>query len=197
MTPKANTLFSRKPVRALLTAMTLLTLSTGASWAEEKMPEMPKPTAQHEWLQQFVGEWESETEAHMEPGKPAVRAKGTEIVRPLGEFWTVSEVKSTMMDKPFTGNLTLGYDADKKKYVGTWVDSMTGHLWNYEGAVDDSGKVLTLETEGACPMRPGKLTKFKEVIEMKDKDHKVFSSAMQGDDGQWVTMMTSQATRKK
>jgi hypothetical protein len=190
-------LFSLKPVRgAFLTALTLLVLTAGASRAEE-MPELPKPAAEHQWLQQFVGEWESETEAYMEPGKPPVRSKGTESVRPLGGFWTISEIKGDMMGSPFMGNLTLGYDPEKQKYVGTWVDSMTGRLWNYEGAVDASGKSLTLETEGTCPMRPGKLTKFKEVLEVKDKNHKLFSSSMQDENGQWVTMMTSQAKRKK
>lgn len=74
---------------------------------------------------------------------------------------------------------------------------MTGHLWNYEGSLDASGKALTLESEGACPMRPGKLTRFRDVIEMPDKDSKRFTAYMQDDDGQWVRMMSSQSQRKK
>lgn len=179
-----------------LTALVALVVSAAGSWAEE-MPAFPKPGPEHAWLQQFVGEWESETQAYMEPGKPPVQSTGTESVQPLGGFWTVSEIKSTMMDMPFKGNMTLGYDTTKKKYVGTWVDSMTGILWNYEGAVDQSGKVLTLESEGFCPMNPGKLTKFKEAVELKDKNHKSFTSSMLGDDGKWVTVMTSDAHRIK
>ncbi len=185
-----------KSIRVLLTLLALVGVSASTCWANEDMPAMPKPSAQHAWLQQFVGEWESKTQAYMEPGKPPVEMSGTETVRPLGEFWTISEIKSTMADTPFTGNMTLGYDAEAQKYVGTWVDSMTGHMWKYEGAVDPSGKILTLETEGACPMRPGKLTRFKEVIELKSNDLKTFTSSMMGDDGQWVTMMISEATRK-
>jgi hypothetical protein len=184
---------TQKPARLLMSLLALTVLSTGASWAQD----FPKPTPEHVWLQQFVGEWESETEAMMEPGKPPVKAKGTETIRPLGGFWTISEVKSTMMDMPFSGNLTLGYDTDKKKYVGTWVDSMTGHLWEYEGNLDATGKTLTLESEGVCPMRPGKMSKFKETIQVVNDDHKVFSSAIQGEDGKWVTMMTSHSLRKK
>jgi hypothetical protein len=185
------------PTRILLAASMVLTLSAAIVQAEEMMHQMPQPTAEHQWLQQFVGEWESDTEAFMEPGKPAMHMKGTESVRPLGGFWTITEVKSTMMEMPFTGNMTLGYDADKKKYIGTWVDSMTGMLWNYEGALDASGKALTLEAEGYCPMRPGKLTKFREVLEMQDKNHKTYKSYMMDDDGTWVNMMTSRATRKQ
>ncbi|MBL8031794.1 MAG: DUF1579 domain-containing protein [Candidatus Doudnabacteria bacterium] len=194
----------------LLAASVTVTLTAGALAAEKApaaheapkektaaaaMPEMPKPTAEHQWLQQFVGEWKSDAEAYMEPGKEPVRMTGTESVKPLGEFWTISEVKSTMMDQPFTGNMTLGYDPKKKKYIGTWVDSMTGQLWEYEGTVDSTGKILTLNAEGSCPMNPGKMTKFKDVVELKDKNTKVMTSSMLGEDGKWVTMMTSTAKR--
>lgn len=169
---------------------------TDHKMTDHKMTEMPQPTAEHQWLQQFVGNWQSQTEATYEPGKPAETSTGTETVKALGGFWITNEVKGTMMAKPFTGVMSLGYDNDKKKYVSTWMDSMTGKLWEYEGKVDPTGKVLTLETEGECPMNPGKMMKFKETLEIKDKNHKVFTSYMQGDDGNWMKTMTSTATRK-
>ena len=73
---------------------------------------------------------------------------------------------------------------------------MNNYLWKYEGTVNEEGKTLTLETEGPCPMKPGKLSKFKEVIEFKSKDHKVFTSSMQEDDGKWSTMMTIHYRKK-
>jgi len=188
----------QKPFSLALSLLAATVLCAGISWAADMadMPVMPKPTMEHQWLQQFVGNWESETQATMTPGEAPVVSKGTEEVEPLGAFWTITEVKSTMMDKPFTGTMTLGYDTDKQKFIGTWVDSMTGKLWEYEGNVDAAGKKLTLETEGACPMHPGKVTRFKEEIELKSPDHKVFTSSMLDDNGQWVTMMVSNAYRK-
>ena len=73
---------------------------------------------------------------------------------------------------------------------------MDSHLWQYEGTLDATGKILTLETEGACPTAPRKLTKFKEVIEIKDRNHRVFTSSMEGEDGKWVTAMVCHYTRK-
>jgi hypothetical protein len=163
----------------------------------EEAPEFPKPEQEHEWLQQLVGEWESDVEMFIEPGKPPLKSKGTESVRAIGGFWTLAENKGEAFGQPFTGLLTLGYDATKKRYVGTWVDSMTGYLWTYEGTVDATGKVLTLETQGPCPDAPGKLSQFKEVLALKSKDHKVFSSSIQGEDGKWTTMMTINYHRKK
>jgi hypothetical protein len=91
--------------------------------------------------------------------------------------------------------LTLGYDARKGKYVGTWIDSMGGSLWEYEGALDATGKILTLETEGACPTTPDTLTRFREEIELKGPDRRHFTSFMLGDDGQWITAITIDYTR--
>jgi hypothetical protein len=129
--------------------------------------------------------------------KAAHEARGTATARMLGGFWVVGEGKTEMMGFSFSNILTLGYDPEKKKYVGTWVDSMTSYMWKYEGTLDDTGKVLTLNTEGPCPMAPGKISKFKEVIEFKNKDHYTFASSIQGDDGKWTTFVTIDSKRKK
>lgn len=183
-------------LKKLSVKSTLLAAALAFSATVGFAQELPKPGPEHAWLQQEVGEWDVETEIYMEPGKPPVVVKGTESIHPVGGFWTVSKIQSTMMDQPFTGMMTLGYDTDKKKYVAIWVDSMTGQLWTYEGTVDASGKILTLETRGKCPIM-GKELNFKEMIEIKDQDHKVFTSMMQGEDGKWVTALVARATRKK
>jgi len=125
----------------------VVTMVAGGTWARGQ-PKLPAPQKEHEWLKQLEGEWITESEAVMAPGEAPVKFKGTEVVRSLGGFWTISEIKSDFMGTPVTGVMTLGYDSQKKKYVGTWIASMDGHLWKYEGTVDDSGKVLTLNTEG-------------------------------------------------
>jgi hypothetical protein len=183
-----------KTLPIILLFVTLL--SGGNPVRAAEMPKMPPPQKEHAWLQQFVGEWTSEGEMFMEPGKPPMKSTGTESTRALGGFWIVAENKSTFMDQPFTGVLTLGYDPEKKQYVGTWIDSVNSHLWTYAGTVDAAGKTLTLETEGPCPGKPGQLSKFKETVEFKSKDHKVFSSSIQGDDGKWTTIMTINYRRK-
>src|SRR5262249_24123151 len=125
----------------------------------------PEPQKEHAWLKHLAGEWEHDTEASLEPGKPPVKVTGTEHVRMVGGFWAISENKATVFGSPFTGILTLGFDGEMKKYVGTWIDSMHSHLLRYEGTVDAAGKSLTLLTEGPNPIAPGKRCKFKEVIE--------------------------------
>jgi hypothetical protein len=177
-------------------AAVVLSLFIAVGAAAQEMPEMPKPQKEHEWLRQFAGTWENEGEA-TPPGQPTVRFNGTETTRMLGGFWMISEGKSEMMGVMGESLLTMGYDPEKKKYVGTWVDSMNSHLWKYEGDLDATGKILTLNSEGPCPFKGGKLTKFKEILEVKGPDQKVFTSSYQEDDGSWVKVMTMTSRRRK
>jgi hypothetical protein len=175
-------------------ALVTLVLAGGTYAADP--PKMPAPSKEHEWLKQLEGEWVIETEALMGPGQPAVKSKGTEVVRSLGGFWSVGEIKTEFGGAPFTGIMTLGYDPHAKKYVGTWVCSAEGHFWKYEGTLDAAGKVLTLNTEGPDMSAPGKLAKMKDVIEIKDKDHRTLTSFMQGTDGKWTQFMSMNVRRK-
>jgi hypothetical protein len=168
----------------------------GAVEAQD-MPEMPTPQKEHEWLRQLEGEWTVEMECKMGPDAPPQKGSGEERVRTVGGFWTVADGKGTFGGMAMTSVLTLGYDPQKQKYVGTWIDSVSNHMWSYEGEVDAEGKVLTLETEGPCPLTPGKPCKFKETIEIKSANHKVFTSSVQGEDGEWVTFVTANYRRKQ
>ena len=157
-------------------------------------PPMPKPAKEHEWLKQLEGEWTSEGECAGGPGQPPVKMKGSETARSLGGFWIHSEQKGEIMGMALHGLLTLGYDAAKKKYVGTWVDNFGAHLWTYEGAVE--GNRLTLESVGPSMEDPAKMVRYRETLEVKTPDHKVFTSARELD-GKFVPFMTIQFHRKK
>jgi hypothetical protein len=178
---------------ALMAFVVLVAVSTLPAQAP---PKFPGPEQQHEWLRQFVGEWESEAEGTAGPGQPAMKCKGTMRSRMLGGFWVISETNAEMMGTTMNAIQTIGYDPAKKKYVGTWVDSMMNHLWKYEGTVDATGKTLTLEAEGPNFFAEGKVTKFRDAYEFKSKDHIIATSSMLGDDGKWITFMTGNARRK-
>ena len=156
--------------------------------------QMPVPAKEHEWLQKFVGEWETDIEVYMEPGKSPMKSKGSHHDHMVGGFWLLSEGRNH--EVPYHFVLTLGYNAQLSKYVGTWIDTMTSHIWKYQGTVNAAGNILTLETEGPSPMSPDKISKFREVTEFKNKDHRFFTSSMLGADGKWNTVITVSSRRK-
>ena len=156
-----------------------------------------EPQKEHQWLQKLVGEWTYESDGPATPGQPPAKCTGTESVRSLGGFWVLADGQGEMPGGgAATMILTLGYDRTKKRYVGTWVGSMMDHLWVYEGAVDLTGNKLTLHTEGPDMAVAGKTAKYKEIIEFKSDNHRVFTSHMLGEDGKWQTLMTVNFNRK-
>jgi hypothetical protein len=157
-----------------------------------------EPQKEHQWLHKLVGDWTFETEATMEPGKPAEKFQGSESVRSLGGLWVLAESQGEMPGGgPATMIMTLGYDPQRKRYVGTWIGSMMTHLWVYDGALDAGERVLTLEAEGPSMAGDGGMAKYRDVIELKSDDHRVLMSHMLGDDGEWHKFMTANYRRKK
>src|SRR3954471_13379372 len=123
-----------------------------------------EPTKQHHWLQKFLGEWTYEHD--VPPGKPGdkppQKVTGTEVVRPLGALWIAGEGKGTMPDGGAAIMLiTLGYDPQKERFVGTWIGSMMPQLWVYDGELNAAATVLSLNTEGPTFDGRNKLTKYK------------------------------------
>lgn len=160
--------------------------------------EKAEPQKEHQWLQKLVGEWTYESEGQGPPGEPPHKSSGSERVRSIGGLWIVGEGEMEMPGGDTgTSMVTLGYDPEKKRFVGTWLGSMMTNLWVYEGALDAAEKVLTLECEGPSFAGDGKIAKYRDVIEVKSDDHRVLTSHVLGDDGKWTQFMTMNHLRKK
>ena len=157
---------------------------------------MAQPQKEHEWLQKLVGEWTFEFEA-VQPGQPTQKETGKETVRSLGGLWIVAEAQGEMGGAPTTMMTTIGYDPKRKRYVGTFIGSMMTHLWVYEGELDSTEKILTLNTEGPSMAGNGKMVRYQDVMEVKDDDHRVLTSRVLGDDGSWQHFMTINFRRNK
>ena len=157
-----------------------------------------EPQREHTWLQELVGEWTFESECVGEPGKPTEKFRGTESVKPLGKLWIVGEGQGEM---PGGGSalmmLTLGFDPQRNRFVGTWQGSMMTHLWVYGGELDTDGRVLILNAEGPSFSGDGTTAKYQDVVEVKSPDHRILTSRMQNSDGTWTQFMTAHYRRKK
>ena len=157
---------------------------------------LPEPQAEHQWLEQLVGEWEWEMEAPAGPDEPPMKHTGTDSVRSL-TLWVQCHGTHAMPDGGEAKTvMTLGYDTSRKKFVGTFIGSMMTNLWVYEGELDAAGKVLTLAADGPSMIDPTQTTKFLDKIEMVSADHRILTSQALTPDGQWVQFMTAHYRRK-
>jgi hypothetical protein len=158
-----------------------------------------RPQKEHAWLQKLVGEWSFETDAAALPGqeKPA-KAGGTESVRSLGELWILAEGQGEMPGgEPANTLMTLGYDPNTKRFVGTWIGSMMTHMWVYDGELDPDARVLTLNATGPSMTTPGKSAQYQDIIEFKSDGSRTLTARTLGDDGKWVQFMTANYRRQK
>jgi hypothetical protein len=91
-------------------------------------------------------------ECVMGPGKPPMKSRGAESMRSIGGLRTLGEGSGEMPDGGrMTSIMTLGYDPQKQRFVGTFIASIMTHMWKCEGTLDASGKALTLALGAAMP----------------------------------------------
>jgi hypothetical protein len=167
-----------------------------ADATQNDCPMMAEPIKEHHWLQRFVGEWSFEGECVMGPDQPPMKSTGQCVTRSLGGLWILNEGSGEMPDGGEAKSIiTLGYDPAKGKFVGTFIASMMTHLWLYEGSLDASGKVLTLDAEGPSMAGDG-MANYQDIMTVENDNHWILSSQMQGPDGQWTKFMTAHYRRK-
>jgi hypothetical protein len=179
----------------IVVAVSALALQEGA--LQEDAPPARQVREEHEWLGQYVGEWDVTSETKTQPGAVPTRTTSTERVRSIGPLWVVGEGSSEADGDAFRSVLTLGYDPEKKSFVGTWIDSVTPYLWTFTGQLDEAKKVLTLETEGPRWGVIGTRAKYRERHELVDADHRTTASSIQNEDGSWFTFLRTDCHRKK
>lgn len=167
---------------------------TTTQQVEHKM----EPREEHRWLQKLVGEWDVETEAVMEPGKPPHKSTGTERVRAFGDLWIIAEASGQMPDGDTMRNVvTLGYDPEQQRFVGTFISDTMTKLWLYEGELESGKRTLSLYSEGPSLTGDGSTVRYRDSIEFVSDDHRIFRSQMAAEDGSWLEPMMTMHHRRK
>jgi len=138
-------------------------LAFGFSAMIARAQEMPKPGPEHEKFKDLVGEWDCTVKmGNME-------TKGTSVYKiDFGGFYLIEDFQGDFGGMKFKGRGQMGYCPIKKKYFTAWIDSMSPSPLLMAGSFDKDGKTLTEEGEG--PGQDGKMTKYKTVSTMTDKD---------------------------
>jgi hypothetical protein len=133
--------------------------------------EPAKPGPEHEWLKKMEGTWDTTMKM------AGMESKGVATYKmDLGGLWLASTFEGDIGGMKFTGKGYDSYDANKKKFVGLWVDSMSTSPMTMEGSYDKEKKTLTMSGEGAGP--DGKPVKHTAVSEYKDDDTVEFKMFM-------------------
>lgn len=177
--------------RTCLAAFTIgiaLWAATDPAIAKEE-PQTPKPSEHHKIFQRDVGNWGASIKAWHEPGAQAMESKGSEKNELLdGGMWLLTRFEGTIASMPYVGAGTFGYDPLEKKYVGTWVDSMSPHMMTLKYDYDPATQTMTGTGESRDPIT-GEISKSKHVSRFIDENTRVFEIHMAGKDGKEFKML--------
>ena len=157
---------------------------------------MPKPGPEHDVLKMDVGTWDAVVEFVMAPGAPPMTSKGVEVnTLGCGGMCLISDFKGEAAGAPFEGHGVMTWDMGKKKYTGSWTDSMSTGLSIMESAYDPAAKKWTGSMEG--PDMTGKVMKTRNVVDVKDANNRVMTAYAPGPDGKEMQVLKITYTRRK
>jgi hypothetical protein len=152
-------------------------------------PAFQPPAAgpEHHVFEKDVGTWDGEITIRMH-GAPEQKSRGVMVNRLVcNGLWLVSEFHNETTD--FDGHGLFGYDPQKKKYVGTWVDPMRTFLAPMEGTWDEATRTMTFVVDHA-PM------KWRESTQQVDDVTQVFRVFMAPPGAPEAEVMTATYKRR-
>ena len=165
--------------------------------AMEAMMKAATPGDAHRKLSPMAGSFTADVKMWMAPGTPPAGGAGVaENSWALDGRWLEQKFAGNFMGMPFTGVGYTGYDNIKKKYVGTWMDTMTTSMMISDGKAEADGKSFTFTSSMDDPMT-GKSSPVKEKVTVVDDDHHTLEMWGAGPDGKMFKMMEIAYTRKK
>ena len=154
------------------------------------------PSAPHKVLASMAGSWITKTKSWMEPNKPPMESTGTcEQKMLLGGRFLQQEFTGDMMGSRFIGINLIGYDNHTKKYVSTWIDSMSTGIYYFEGTASADGKTITQESRYDDPLK-GPM-KWRSVTKIVDDNTHMFEMYGTDQRGKEEKMMEMTYIRKR
>ncbi len=126
-----------------------------------------EPTQEHAHILSGVGTWEG-TLTNFVPGMPTDPVPAKETIVGIGDLWTQSTFECEFMGMPYKGTGCIGFDPDKKKFIGTWIDNTSTHLAIMEGEIDKSGKKLIMRWQAPDMMTGAMAPHRYEAVHSKD-----------------------------
>jgi hypothetical protein len=158
--------------------------------------KLATPGAPHKLLAGMAGIWHTRTKSWMEPGQPPMESTGTcEQKTLLGGRYLQQEFAGNMMGAPFNGIGVTGFDNHKKRYVSTWMDSMSTGIFYFEGPAGADGRSFTQQCLYDDPVKGP--VKWRSVTKIVDDDTHLFEMYITDKSDKEQKMMEITYTRKK
>ena len=181
-------------MKRTVTVLGCVGVLVASQWVAAQAPQAPKPTAEHQRLGYFAGNWTGTGEMKpgpMGPGGNVVSKESCEWFE--GRFALVCRSEMTTGGVPMKGVAIMSYSPDEKVYTYYGTDSMgmtmmaaargtlKGDTWAY---TDES-------------MMGGQKMATRVTIKEASPTSYTFSMEMAGPDGKFAPVMTTTNTKVK
>jgi hypothetical protein len=159
------------------------------------MQQASTPGAAHKKLEALAGNFTVKSKSWMDPSKPPEESNGSsERKWIMGNRYLQESYQGTFAGQPFTGSGIQGYDNVTKRYVGTWIDSMSTGITNSIGTM--TGNTIKYKGSMSDPMS-GKAVPYTMNLAIADNDHHTLEMWGPGPGGKNMKWMELQYTRSK
>ncbi len=179
-------------MKRMVTVVGMVLAVLGGLLAAQAPPPMPKPTAEHQRLHYFVGEWKNEGNMKPSPWGPGGKFTGTDHDIMLGDFFLVLHTDGTSPMGAMKGVAVMGYDPKEKVYTYDGFDSMGMHELS-KGTI--SGKTWTWFSPEQD--MGGKKVKGRFVLTEVSPTSYTYTYDSSIDGGAWTNVMDGKATKVK
>ena len=174
----------------LLPVVALLSFAAGAALQEGGGGMTPAtPGEEHALLERMAGSWTT----HLNMMGNTSEGKHEKKLD-LGGLWLVGRMEGEFMGQPFTGIDVIGWDPEKEKYVGIWVDNFTAAIQTLEGSYDPEAQRLEFEAPSVNPMTGEPVTELHRW-DLSEEDRLVYSMLFPSPDGGEFELFAVEYTR--
>jgi len=154
---------------AAVAVMLLVATRLGTALAQDAFKAGPE----HQAMEPLAGTFNAKIKFWQEPGKPPSESEGV-MVRKwiMGGRFLQEDFDGKFNGASFKGMGLMGYDLGKKKYLGTWIDSMSTGIAVMESTYDSKTKTFSGTMDEIDPMT-GKKSKARDVVRLVSNDHQI------------------------
>lgn len=138
---------------ALLTSLLLPLFAQDTQ--KPKTPDEPAKSTLRplELLASEIGTWDAKVRSWPGPNVTPNVTKAVERNRMLGKSaWLISDLEGSVLGRPYEGHRVVGYDAKKKRFVGTWINTLSPGIVTLEGSWDAKQRTRTMWLDMRHPM---------------------------------------------
>jgi len=161
-------------VRFAICVVALAAVFAAVQAGEDPGAKYAKPGEEHKLLAKSVGTWKANVKFWVKPDEAPLESTGVMKKKMiLGGRFLQEDFVSSFGGEKFVGMGMAGYDNRTKKFVNSWIDSMSTALMTSEGTYDAATKTFSFEGDGFDPAT-GKDIISRDVLRIVSDNEQVF-----------------------